>query len=174
MRDPRDALVSKYFSVAFSRSLPPASTAADGGVREGLLRLKDDPLLTVYRYEDVVLDKRPWITDIAKRLNLALPQPLLESILTAVDVDPSEERPTAFVRRVVPGDHLEKLAPGTIEELNSRFGDFLHAFGYILIQVLVLIFPLTPPLYRGGHRWIAGRETLAQTNARDDHYAITA
>jgi hypothetical protein len=161
VRDPRDALVSEYFSVAFSHSLPPASTAADGGVREGLLRrreaaleqtvdafalqssrsyarqlepllrLKDDPLLTVYRYEDVVLDKRPWITDIAKRLNLDLPQQLLESILTAVDVDPSEERPTAFVRRVVPGDHLEKLAPGTIEELNSRFSDFLHAFGYI-------------------------------------------
>ena len=161
VRDPRDALVSEYFSVAFSHSLPPANTAADGGVREGLLRrreaareqtvdafalqssrpyarqlepllrLKDDPLLTVYRYEDVVLDKRPWITDIAKRLNLALPQPLLESILTAVDVVPSEERPTAFVRRVVPGDYLEKLAPGTIEELNSRFGDFLHAFGYI-------------------------------------------
>jgi hypothetical protein len=46
-------------------------------------------------------------------------------------VVPSEERPTAFVRRVVPGDHLEKLAPATIEELNSRFSDFLHAFGYI-------------------------------------------
>lgn len=161
VRDPRDALVSEYFSVAFSHSLPPASTAADGGVREGLLRrreaareqtvdafalqssrsyarqlepllrLKDDPLLTVYRYEDVVLEKRPWITDLAKRLNLALPQPLLESILTAVDVVPSEERPTAFVRRVVPGDHLEKLAPATIEELNSRFSEFLHAFGYI-------------------------------------------
>ena len=161
VRDPRDALVSEYFSVAFSHSLPPASAAADGGVREGLLRrreaareqtvdafalqssrsyarqlepllrLKDDPLLTVYRYEDVVLDKRPWIIDLAKRLNLALEQPLLESILTAVDVVPSEERPTAFVRRVVPGDHLEKLASGTIEELNSRFSDFLHAFGYI-------------------------------------------
>jgi hypothetical protein len=160
VRDPRDALVSEYFSVAFSHSLPPASTAADGGVREGLmrrreaalaqtvdafalqssrpyarqleplLRLKEDPLLTVYRYEDVVFDKRPWITDLAKRLNLALPQPLLESILSAVDVIPSEERPTAFVRRVVPGDHREKLAPDTIKELNSRFGDFLHAFGY--------------------------------------------
>ena len=161
VRDPRDALVSEYFTVAFSHSLPPASNAADGGVREGLLRrreaaleqtvdafalqsshsyarqlepllrIKDDPLLTVYRYEDVVLDKRPWIIDIAKRLNLALPQQLLESILTAVDVVPSEERPTAFVRRVVPGDHLEKLAPGTIEELNSRFSNFLHAFDYI-------------------------------------------
>jgi len=162
VRDPRDALVSEYFSVAFSHSLPPVSTAAERGMREKILdrrqaaqaqtadtfvlqnshhkyvqhlasflRLKDDPLLTVYRYEDVVLDKRPWITDIAKRLNLALPQHLLEDILTEVDVVPSEERPTAHVRRVVPGDHLEKLSPGTIEELNSCFGDFLHAFGYI-------------------------------------------
>jgi hypothetical protein len=96
-----------------------------------LLRLKDDSILTAYRYEDVALDKHPWITSLTKRLNLALPQPLLDSILTAVDVVPSEECPTTFVRRVVPGDHREKLAPGTIEELNSRFGDFLHSFGYI-------------------------------------------
>lgn len=160
VRDPRDALVSEYFSVAYSHSLPPADNASDGGVREGLLRrreearaqtvddfvlqasrsyvkqlkpllcLKDDPLLALYRYEDVVLNKRPWIQDLADRLGLDLEPSTLEAILEVVDVLPTAERPTEFVRRVVPGDHREKLSAESIKVLDNIFADFLTAFGY--------------------------------------------
>ncbi|WP_322781624.1 sulfotransferase domain-containing protein [Synechococcus sp. CBW1107] len=160
VRDPRDALVSEYFSVAYSHALPPADPTKTDGVREGLLRrrekarsqtvdefvlqawrsfykqiapmipLRSDPLLTVYRYEDVVLDKRPWIIDLALHLNLALPPSTLASILADVDVIPSKERPNEFVRRVVPGDHRDKLTSSTIALLDHHFVDFLNAFGY--------------------------------------------
>ncbi len=160
VRDPRDALVSEYFSVAYSHALPAADPAKADGVREGLLRkrekarsqtvdefvlevwrsfykqiaqlisLRSDTLLTVYRYEDVVLDKRPWILNLAHQLNLTLPPDALASIMADVDVIPSKERSDEFVLRVIPGDHRDKLTPTTIDLLNHHFADFLTTFGY--------------------------------------------
>ena len=47
-----------------------------------------------------------------------------------VDVIPSKERSDEFVRRVIPGDHRDKLTPTTIDLLNHHFADFLTTFGY--------------------------------------------
>jgi hypothetical protein len=43
---------------------------------------------------------------------------------------PDAEQPTAFIRKVTPGDHREKLSPTIIEELNGVFADEMHLFGY--------------------------------------------
>ncbi|MGD1921366.1 MAG: sulfotransferase domain-containing protein, partial [Pleurocapsa sp.] len=109
VRDPRDAIVSEYFSVAYSHSLPKASDSNEKGAREDILRRRDeskfqevdeyvlknaahmnktimdyvnalsvdDPNLKIYRYEDVITQKRPWIKDMAQFLALDLPESLL-------------------------------------------------------------------------------------------------
>jgi hypothetical protein len=94
-----------------------------------LLRLKDEPLLALYRYEDVVLKKRPWIQALADRLGLDLKPTTLEAILEAVDVLPTAERPTDFVRLWfrVP---IATSSPLSRSRFSTTSADFLTAFGY--------------------------------------------
>jgi hypothetical protein len=46
------------------------------------------------------------------------------------DVLPEAERPDQFIRRVVPGDHKEKLSPAVIRQLNTRLAASMELFGY--------------------------------------------
>jgi hypothetical protein len=46
-------------------------------------------------------------------------------------VIPAEENPTEFVRKVVPGDHREKLGIATIRRLDEMLADEMATFGYI-------------------------------------------
>lgn len=160
VRDPRDAIVSEYFTVIKNHSLPQASTANSDGERESLLQRREiaqqqgideyvlenakhfratvnayipllkEANLKVYRYEDIVLNKAPWITDMAAYLGLSLSEDALNMILADVDIVPGKERSTEFVRKVVPGDHREKLMPETIAQLNQAFAEFMSAFSY--------------------------------------------
>jgi predicted HAD superfamily phosphohydrolase len=45
-------------------------------------------------------------------------------------VMPAEENPAQFVRRVTPGDHLEKLDAATIAALDDILHEELRRFGY--------------------------------------------
>ncbi|HEX8387975.1 MAG TPA: sulfotransferase domain-containing protein, partial [Sphingomonas sp.] len=133
VRDPRDALVSEYFSNAYSHRLPSASSGATviEEVRAGALAstleayvveraehldrtvagyrpLFRDPNLKIMRYEDVILDKRNWILAIAEHFDWEVGDRLVSDILGWADVRPETEDPHAFVRRVTPGDHRDK------------------------------------------------------------------
>ncbi|HJV71249.1 hypothetical protein [Ideonella sp.] len=155
VRDPRDALVSEYFSNAFSHSLP-----QEGDARDQMLTLRHqalqasieafvleraaamgrtlmeyagsvgDPLLKLYRYEDVITRKRALLEGIGAHFGWRLDAGHLGKVLEWADVLPDEERPTAFVRRVLPGDHRNKLAPAVIAQLNARLAEPMRAFGY--------------------------------------------
>lgn len=157
VRDPRDALVSEYFSNAFSHSLP---TAADGTTvleqeREralqssleayvlervdqlnrtvsGYRHLIGDPNLLVMRYEEVIFDKPAWIREIARHYGWEASDQLVDNIMTWADVRPDAEDPKAFVRRVAPGDHLDKLSPAAISQVNAKLSDVWSALGYAL------------------------------------------
>lgn len=160
VRDPRDAIVSEYFSVAYSHSVPKASESNEGGAREDILRRRDeskfqdvdeyvlknaahmnrtimdyanhlddnDPNLKLYRYEDVITQKRPWIKEMAQFLELDLPESLLEKLLERHDVIPNKETSNKFIRKALPGDHKDKLQPETIEQINLIFSDTLNRF----------------------------------------------
>lgn len=159
VRDPRDALVSEYFTLAYSHSIPPPSTEGsavtnlmmsardralssgiDGAVKwqcvtfkktlENYVPLTHDPNTRILRYEDVILDKRRMIAAICEQFGWSAPEELVTGILGWADVVPGEENPKAFVRRVVPGDHKVKLKPETIAELNTRLSAEMAAFGY--------------------------------------------
>lgn len=155
VRDPRDALVSEYFSNAYSHSLPQVNpdgstiaqerrkaleTSVDAYVTErvGFLDatvaayapILDDPTLVVMRYEDVILEKAAWIGAIARHFGLAADEALVAGILGWADVRPGAEDPTRFIRRVTPGDHVDKLSPGTIAAIDAALSPVWARLGY--------------------------------------------
>jgi hypothetical protein len=160
LRDPRDALVSQYYSDAYSHSLPEedtetgrAAAAAFRAKREKVLAMSiddyvlaeaqsfnytcmqfvpvmRDPNRLVFRYEEIILHKSRFIHKLAQHLGLQVSKEAVEEILEAVDLVPETEDPSAFVRRVLPGDHRRKLRPETIEALDIRLKNSLRLFDY--------------------------------------------
>jgi hypothetical protein len=155
VRDPRDALVSEYFSNAFSHSLP-----QQGEGRNQMLELRKEalqspieefvvhrapefaktlrqymPLLSdratrVMKYEDFIPNKRVHIGQIAEFFGWNIDAQYVSLVLSWADVLPSEERPTEFVRKVTPGDHRDKLGRSTIDRLNELLETEMKEFGY--------------------------------------------
>lgn len=159
IRDPRDALVSEYFSNAYSHALPEeggagGATAEMLALRRAALRasietyvLKQAPALNrtfmeyeavaqdsrtrLFRYEDVILAKRQWVRDIAAHFGWPpVENGLLDGMMGWADVLPAEERADQFIRRVRPGDHREKLSGEVVARLNELLRPAMDAFGY--------------------------------------------
>jgi len=161
IRDPRDALISEYFSTSFSHSLPKDEEEVATGAREEFLLLREraksaqiaeyvktrsiplnrtllwyteevsDPLTKIFKYEDVILNKRQWVADIAKHFGWDGGSPeFLDGMMSWADVVPSEERATEFIRKVTPGDHKDKLSREVIAELEADLAPCMRLFGY--------------------------------------------
>lgn len=155
VRDPRDALVSEYFSNAHSHSLPAAGEAREQLLAERaqaqsaeigpyvtrmaprlLQTLREyrpflaHPRMRLYHYEKAILDKRWFLHDLCAHFGWEASEAQIGMILQWADIRPEAEEPTAFIRKVTPGDHREKLRPGTIAQLNSVFEDEMRLFGY--------------------------------------------
>jgi hypothetical protein len=159
VRDPRDALVSEYFSNAYSHTLPQQNSG--GGATQEMLALRQtalqasiedyvlkqaaplnrtfveyagaaaDPRTRIFRYEDVILAKRQWMKDIAAHFQWTAPaEGLLDGMMSWADVVPATERRDQFIRKVTPGDHKEKLSPEIIRRLNEALSPALRLFGY--------------------------------------------
>lgn len=156
VRDPRDALTSEYFSNAYSHSMPKGGdmrqqmqslrdTALQSSIRDYVMKLAPNlrktlqlyfdflslPGIRVYRYEQAIMDKRWFLKDVAQHFGWKLDDQQLGLIMGWADVIPKSEVPTEFVRRVVPGDHKEKLDPSTIQWLDETFSEELKRFGYV-------------------------------------------
>lgn len=155
VRDPRDALVSEYFSNAYSHKLPGQGDMRDFMIQQREQALKDSvasyvlnrakdmrrtiqmyrpfydlPLMKIYRYEQAIMDKRWFLRDLCTHFGWTVGDVQLEQIMGWADVMPEAENPTQFVRKVRPGDHLDKLDQATIIELNTFFAEELDRFGY--------------------------------------------
>ena len=151
-RDPRDMLVSQYYSVITSHVIP-----------EGLVFFKQNRLearkidinqyaiekamvfarqfrryqtmladsdLTVYRYEDVIYDKKKWLGNLISKLGLKHDRALVTAIANQFDIVPDKENKEKHIRQVHPGNHTKKLTAKTINELNILLSDFLKYFDY--------------------------------------------
>jgi hypothetical protein len=155
VRDPRDALVSEYFSNAHSHSLP-----TSGAAREDLIKLRQEALasdienyvrrtaprfkqtlreyltlkpgqdLKILRYEACIMRKRELLKELCSFFGWTATEAQLDAIVGWADIVPAEERPTEFIRRVRPGDHVEKLRPRAIKYLNELFAEEMAHFGY--------------------------------------------
>jgi hypothetical protein len=154
IRDPRDILVSDYFSVAFSHTLPPR-----GKIRQEMLKLREfakrvgvdeyclsriafckgefegyrqllDGDIRLYRYTDVIFEKRKWLADMLTYFEVAVPERVIDAIAAELDVRPDRERPTEHIRQVTPGNYRRHLNTATIDLINNEFAAILARYSY--------------------------------------------
>lgn len=157
-RDPRDALVSQYFSDAYSHDIPKGDGAGEGrelflkkreeaqqadidawvldkvgGIRKTLLSYRsalDDPKCLTLRYEDYVFQKRRMIMKIMHHFGWSVEPGRINKLLADVDVVPEGEDQSRFVRKVIPGDHNAKLKGETVRRLNKRLEEVMQLYDY--------------------------------------------
>jgi hypothetical protein len=159
VRDPRDALVSEYFSNAYSHGIPQRQQdAADitnlleklrrealhtpidewvveraGSLRSAFLGYVDElgsNSMTVVKYEEYIFKKPELIRLRARNFDMRVNDAQITQIMGWADVRPEQEVPTQFIRRVTPGDHRDKLRPDTIGKLNRILKPAMDAFCY--------------------------------------------
>jgi hypothetical protein len=150
VRDPRDILVSLYFSVKHSHALKNESIvrsnfdanimSIDEFVIEkaqsifGIFQSYHANLVNgaskVYRYEDVVFGKISWLRNMIETLELPINKRVIKKIAKGHDVKPLKEDITKHVRSVIPGDHTRKLEAATIYQLNQIFSSILKTYNY--------------------------------------------
>jgi len=156
VRDPRDVLTSHYFSMLKSHVIPKGKAGdameknrqrlaqvsiddyMDGQIKAGfwlerllrLTELTDNVGSKFWRYEDIIFEKQQWLSEILDHLSINLPDEPKEKILLKWDILPSTEDTGKHIRKVTPGDHIDKLQSSTIEKLNDYFSEILGFWGY--------------------------------------------
>lgn len=159
-RDPRDALTSFYFSMAYSHPavkgrFDPSEQQRQQWIERGidtfvleampewknrydqLIELQQNqPQTNIVRYEDMVLHFDRWLIKYLMSFKHLVPngetRPLfmhcLQKFQSEFKILPEDVY--RHKRKMVPGDHKEKLAPETIAKLNDQFSNALELFGY--------------------------------------------
>ena len=156
-RDPKDALVSKYFSSKYSHTVPEY-----GLIRERILEkrknIKDREIginefvinnsetynkdlkeyiqigkenLKIFRYEDIIYNKFSWIKEICLFLELLIDSNEIKKIVSKYNIFPDTENVKEHVRQVHPGNHKKYLREETIQRLNIQFEEFYKYYGYL-------------------------------------------
>jgi hypothetical protein len=157
IRDPRDILVSFYFSVIKSHIIP-----EKGKMEQAIIAARDKytgiPIddfvidrsdiflermvnyrklfgqynLRIYRYEDVIYKKMQWAEDILEYFKWPVAEEKISSVVNPLDIIPENEKPDEHIRQVHPRNYLKKLKPATISILTEKFKPFLKMFSYQL------------------------------------------
>jgi Sulfotransferase domain len=158
-RDPRDVLVSEYYSIAYSHRVPDPrgnkyehfvnrrKTAQSMTVDEFVLWDSDRIYGILERYKTLLIDRYPhtyvttyekmtagfqdWLNGLLDNCQLAIPNNLRRSLLEESDrLRPKTEDIHQHRRKGKPEDFKEKLKTETIDQLNGKFASLLEAFGY--------------------------------------------
>jgi Sulfotransferase domain len=158
-RDPRDLLVSEYYSIAYSHKVPDPrgtkydhfmnrrKTAQSMTIDEFVLWDSDRIYGILQRYKTLLIDRYPhtyvttyekmtadfqgWLNGLLDNCQLAIPNNLRQSLLDESDrLRPKEENIHNHRRKGRPEDYKEKLKPETIDQLNGKLVSLLEAFGY--------------------------------------------
>jgi hypothetical protein len=159
VRDPRDALVSLYYSNAYSHPIPQSTGEHDEvaqhmerqraialgtpldkyviqyarGMKHSMMQyraLMQNTRTTLLKYEDYILNKGALMRIIAEKFGWQADDELISETLKWADIRPEAERPTEFIRKVTPGDHQEKLSTATIAALNEILMPVFELFRY--------------------------------------------
>lgn len=160
VRDPRDMLVSLFFSMKHSHDIPKEGAASKRmqnyrdivqqvdindflDTPQGDLAIKVfknsvkryqqfifDEQLRVYHYEKVIFEKATWVKDLTEYLSIPASQALMDQVVADNDIVPDKENPHAHIRQVRPGNYLQHLSEASITRLNNDFAEELDFFGY--------------------------------------------
>lgn len=159
LRDPRDILVSRYFSKGISHTIPNSDgskydnfmntrrIANELSIDEfalfsadkifyNLLEYKklseeNHANVKLIRFEDMVLDFDKWLDGLLSFCELKVSDETIQTIKGWNKRSaPKVENIKAHNRKGIIGDYRTKLQPETIEKLNDKFAPILDAFGY--------------------------------------------
>ena len=157
LRDPRDVLVSLFFSSVYSHPRRPGAFNPTDEERqrwrnEGIGKFvldRADYFLSIYKmycdnllgksnvtfikYEDMVADLRSWLATVISPFNIADKDKVVEALFKKYGSIYSVERREnvhEHIRKVTPGDYKCKLKAETISRLNSLFKDVLAQLDY--------------------------------------------
>jgi hypothetical protein len=159
-RDPRDMVVSGYYSIVYSHSAPSKTgdkyedfmeqrrKARDLTIDEYVVAEESDDILDQFlRYETLLLDRYPnaylttyeqmvsdfrgWLNGLVGYCELDVSQALFESLVRENErAAPKKENIHKHVRKAQAGDYKEKLRVETIGYLDDKFAPILARFGY--------------------------------------------
>jgi hypothetical protein len=158
VRDPRDILVSDYYSIAYSHAIP------DGEKKEIYLSRRESalasmldeyvlnsapklqsvferyemhlfpvcPSVHVARYEDMVENFPEWLDSLVSACGMEISKTFRQNLLEKHEARrPKGENIHKHLRKGMPGEHREKLRPETVEQLNNIFEEPLTRFNYL-------------------------------------------
>lgn len=158
VRDPRDILVSDYYSNAYSHAIP------DGEKKEIYLSRRESALAStldeyvlnsapklvsifekyamhlfplcpgvhVARYEDMVEDFPEWLDSLVSACGMEISKTFRQDLLEKHEARrPKGENIHKHLRKGMPGEHREKLRPETVEQLTQTFKESLTRFNYL-------------------------------------------
>ncbi len=155
VRDPRDMLVSAYYSFRESHGIPKSGHIKRALERtrkrlqtltlDEFARSRADPLKAKYfrlmtllttqnlllrRYEDIIFDKHAFVRDIADFFEMDVAPDAIAAIAKKHDVMPATEDTSRHIRQVRPRNFETKLSPGTVEEISHTLRAVLCEFDY--------------------------------------------
>lgn len=158
VRDPRDILVSDYYSIAYSHAIP------DGEKKEIYLSRRESalastldeyvlnsapklqsvferyemhlfpvcPSVHVARYEDMVENFPEWFDSLVSACGMEISKTFRQNLVEKHEARrPKGENIHKHLRKGMPGEHREKLRPETVEQLNKIFEQPLTRFNYL-------------------------------------------
>jgi len=160
VRDPRDVLVSGYYSIAYSHKTPnqrsdkyeefiesrktakeltidehvvaKSKSLYDNLHRYKTLLLDKYPNVYVTTYEDMISDFQGWLNNLLNNCYLKINNELLQLLVEENDLlQPKKEDIHKHIRKGKSGDYKEKLRLETIEYLNVKFSPILAKYGYV-------------------------------------------
>ncbi len=157
LRDPRDVLVSSFYSKAYSHPLPGDSFKAkkfmkdrefaiNKGIDKYVLSKCDEvkkyyeryisllvnryPCLVV-KYEDMISDFRTWLEVILDYSELTISDELKNELIDKAKKSKNlKENQLSHKRQLFPGDYLRKLDTNTTSYLNESLSNILLYFNY--------------------------------------------
>ena len=159
IRDPRDILVSSYYSIAYSHEEPPSTSdkRKDFFIKRKFAREVniDDYVLTeapkvsavfkkykeflvdkyeqtnILKYEEMISDYEKWLINLASISGLEMNDNLRNTLISNFERSRvKKENKNVHIRKGIAGDYQNKLKPETIDKLNLQLVEILEAFKY--------------------------------------------
>ena len=159
VRDPRDILVSQFYSFGWSHKADQfgerqkqhrqqiqsisidqyvlyhraAAYSLKRRMRPLAEMVRQDPSVQIVTYEKMVTNYDKWLNPVLDQFEFRSVKERLMKIkyrLMYRHTFKPQKNPNGHKRNVTPGEHREKLQPETIAMLNEYFAEYLQMFGY--------------------------------------------